>query len=100
VPVSSPLMAILCSLSVLSLISIAFLAVVVAIILTPGFPNVLLSLVASVFSPCLRLTVQSLWSLISLFFIFMVTNNRGFEHWICTRRFNMNQLTFASTFGL
>ena len=86
--------------SVLSLISIALLAVVVAISLTPGFPNVLLSLLASVFSPCLRLTDQSLWSLISLFFIFIVTNNRGFEHWICTHRFDRNQLTFASTFNL
>lgn len=86
--------------SILSLISVAFLAIVVAIILTPGFQDVLLSLPAAVFPPCLNLTSKSLWSVISLFFIYLVTHNRGFEHWICTHLCDSNQLTFTSAFML
>jgi len=62
--------------------SIALLAVVIAIILTPGFPNILLSLVAA-----------SMWSLISSFFIYIVTNNRAsLEHWILQLSFEVSNI--------
>jgi len=61
---------------------LALISVVVAIILTSGFPNVLLALVAA-----------SMWSLISSFFIYIVTNNRAsLDHWIVQLSFEVSNI--------
>lgn len=60
---------------------IGLLSVVICICLTPGFPDILLLLVAA-----------SLWSLISSFFIFIVTNNRSYEHWILHLSFEVSNI--------
>jgi len=61
---------------------IGLVALVAAIILIPGFPNILLSLVAA-----------SLWSLISSFFIYLVTDNRpSLDHWILQLSFEVSNI--------
>lgn len=69
-PLSAILLSAFASSWILGLISVAFLAIVVTIILTPGFQDVLLSLLASVLPPCLKLNKsESVECDIPLFYI-------------------------------